>query len=758
MYYTKRGLGLLMTCTIGLTLALGCREHYPHSFTWPATGDTIPTHPKPPEGGYYSNWDPYAATIELTPVKDVNPVRTQHVMIATVLDHDGKPLPNRRIEWILADGSVGDIVEVDESGWRASRGYKQTNDFAVSHTNNFEHVLDRGNDDPSDDIHLGVGQSWCVITSPIEGETNIIAYAPGIYNWENHKAFAVKQWYDVTWEIPPPATNPTGKPHELVTRVMKYSDGSPLEGYIVNYELTSGPAGRFTPGNGTSATARTDAQGMATVTLNQESPVAGTNDIAISIMRPANEACCEPAVHIADEMTQKVWIAPGIAIEKTAPATSTVGAEFQYGITVRSTSDVPAENVVVTDPLPNGIEYVSSQPSASASGNSLTWQLGDMAPGTSKQLSVTVRGTRTGSFENCAEVRAAQGLSDRACATTVITAPGLELVKECTPQVLLCDPITYTMTVRNPGDAAATGVVVTEDLPDGLETVDGKTSARYNFGTLEPGASKRAELQVRATRTGQFTNTARATADGGLTADASCTTVVTQPVLTLTKTGPGKRYVNRPVEYTITVGNTGDADATNTVVTDTIPAGAEFVSASDGGNFSNGRVTWNLGTLAPAASRNVTLTLRSSQRGEIRNTATATANCAEASAETGTAIEGIPAILLEVIDVEDPIEVGSNVTYVITVTNQGSADGTGIVIKATLPPEQEFVSAEGPTGHTADGKTITFNPLPQLDPRAVATYRVIVKGTQAGDVRFRLAMTSNETTSPVEETESTNQY
>src|SRR5690606_9048951 len=122
--------------------------------------------------------------------------------------------------------SVGDIVEVDESGFRASRGYKVDNHFAVSHTNNFAHVLDRGNNDASDDIHLTPGQTWCVVTSPVEGDTHVVAYAPGIYAWDKHKVFAVKHWYDVKWEWPPAATNPTGTTHQFVTKVMKYSDDS----------------------------------------------------------------------------------------------------------------------------------------------------------------------------------------------------------------------------------------------------------------------------------------------------------------------------------------------------------------------------------------------------------------------------------------------------------------------------------------------------------------------------------------------------
>jgi hypothetical protein len=132
----------------------------PHAFTWPATGDTIPTHPKPPEGGYYGNWDPYAGTIELEPVTDVNPVRTQHVLVATGKDKEGKPLPNRRVEWSISNGSVATSSRFDESGYPGVVVATIGQPFRVSHTNNFSHVL-IVETTILDDIHLTAGQTLC---------------------------------------------------------------------------------------------------------------------------------------------------------------------------------------------------------------------------------------------------------------------------------------------------------------------------------------------------------------------------------------------------------------------------------------------------------------------------------------------------------------------------------------------------------------------------------------------------------------------
>ena len=130
-----------------------------------------------------------------------------------------------------------------------------------------------------------------------------------------------------------------------------------------------------------------------------------------------------------------------------------------------------------------------------------------------------------------------------------------------------------------------------------------------------------------------------------------------------------------------------------------------------------------------------------------------------------TEVTGIPAILLEVIDLDDPIQVGGEETYVITITNQGSAPDTNIRVVCTLEANQQFVSASGDSGSgtrvvtgTVRGNQIVFQPLASLAPKAVATLRVVVKCTAAGDTRFKLTMNSDQLTRPVDETEATNIY
>ena len=699
-----------------------------------------------------------AASIDVSPAVAVNPVRTQHVLVATVRDAAGNPVSGERVEWILGGESVGAIVDVDG-------GEKVDNGYAMSTTASKSYTLDRGNANPADDVTIGPGQTWAVVTSSTEGTSNIVAYAPGIANWDSHTAFATKNCMDVTWEWPVDATNRVGSPHVFSTRVLRYSDGTPLVGYIVNYEILSGPAGSF-QGGGQTISAKTDSAGVASATLNQTQPVVGMNDVEVTIIQPANEECCIPAKVIIAGVVRKTWVAPSIAILKTAPATAIEGDTFAYNLTVTNDSNLDVRGATVTDVLPDGIKYVSSSPNATASGQRLSWNLGTIEAMGSRNLTVTVQATRPGTFENCADVTAEDGsLTARSCAVTVVEkrrTPQLTITCSCPEMVLVCDPIPWRCTVTNTGDGPANDVKVTCSVPAGL-SCDGQTGQTEHWiGTLGAGESRTLESTCTASATGTFTKTCVASGSNTNSAEAACTTTVKQPKLAIVKRSTRDEWkAGRPITWEITVKSVGDIAARDIVLTDMVPAGTTFKEASGGGTLQAGTVVWNLGTLEVGQERTVTMTTTADTIGTVRNTASVRAYCAsDVAADASTRVTGVAAILLELIDVDDPIEVGGTETYVIDVTNQGSIDDTNIVIAVTLPAQQDFVSAAGASGvgHSVSGKTVTFAPLASLAPKARATYRVVVRATAEGDVRFAVKLTSDQLETPVNETESTHQY
>ncbi len=445
-----------------------------------------------------------------------------------------------------------------------------------------------------------------------------------------------------------------------------------------------------------------------------------------------------------------------IRLVKSMPPTVQLNAPFEYTIKVTNMTDMMLADVVVKERIPDSLKNLSSSPAGKLADGVVTWKMDSLAPRAAGKITVMATAVKAGCLQTCADVT----YIVPACAKTNVVQPALAISKTAPAKVTICDPIPIKFVVSNKGSGTASNVKITDKLPDGLTTQDGKKTIEIPIGNLAAGKSATRTVNAKATKTGTFKNQAMAAAGGGLKAQSEVTTtVVTKPVLSVTKTGPKQEYLGRSVKYDITITNTGDAVAANTVVTDTIPAGVGQIKASAGGTMSQGRITWKIGDLAPKASRKVSVSYLPAKGGTIRNTAKATAVCADAaSASAQTDIKAIAAILLEVIDVSDPIEVGKNETYVITVTNQGSANDTNILIKAVLEDSMEFVSASGATSGQHSGGTVTFAPLPSLAPKAKATWRVTVKAVKAGDVRFKVIMDSDQLTRDVQETEATNFY
>jgi uncharacterized repeat protein (TIGR01451 family) len=445
-----------------------------------------------------------------------------------------------------------------------------------------------------------------------------------------------------------------------------------------------------------------------------------------------------------------------LKIEKIMPASVAVGQPFDYTILVTNLTDMEMADIIVKDTLPANFAFKSASPASTPADNELMWTLPKLGPKAQQKMIVSGSAKAVGYVQTCSNAT----YIIPACARTQVVQPALSLTKSATPEALLCDVIVLKYNVCNKGTGVASNVMITDPLPEGLTLATGQKKVEIKVGDLAPGKCMDYTLNAKVAKTGSYKSGALAVADGGLKAETeAASTVVKQPVLAITKTGPEKQYIGRTIKYEITVANKGDASANDVTLTDTVPAGVSQVMASDGGQAAGGNVSWKLGALAAGQSRKVSVSYMPQGAGSFSNIASASATCAESvKASAKTDVMGIAAILLEVVDVSDPIEVGKNETYVITVTNQGSAPDTEIVVKCTLEEGMQYVSASGATtGSFADG-AVTFRPLATLAPKATVTWKVEVKATKAGDVRFTTSLTSKQLGREVMETEATNFY
>lgn len=447
----------------------------------------------------------------------------------------------------------------------------------------------------------------------------------------------------------------------------------------------------------------------------------------------------------------------GVLLEKIVPAEAMVGVPFVYRYQIKNMTPCPVQQVVLTDRVTSNFSASSADPKpANVNGGVATWTFENLEPNESRTISVTGSASEEGTVTTCGWLTYTPVL----CEPIKILKPALELVKKMTPVATTCDPINLALTVRNSGSSTLHDVTVTDELPVGLTTSDGRSALNIPVGTLAPGESKDLPaVALKAARTGKYDNVAKATSREGVGAQASASTVIHQAALQLTCTAPAERYLGRSSDFCFKVSNTGDADAKDTVIEAAIPAGLTVQSSTGGGAATAGKLTWRLGTLAAGESKEVCATVVSSVAGQVSINAAANAGCVTpATTACQTTYRGIAAVLIEVIDVNDPIEVGANEIYEITVVNQGTAPLTNVKLVSKLEDAQEFVSGTGDTAVSSAGKTITYGTVSSIAPKAKVSWKVTVKALKAGDVRFDTILNSDQTERLVEETESTHQY
>lgn len=231
------------------------------------------------------------------------------------------------------------------------------------------------------------------------------------------------------------------------------------------------------------------------------------------------------------------------------------------------------------------------------------------------------------------------------------------------------------------------------------------------------------------------------------------------PVLTIECNSPEEVLSHRPVRVCMTVKNTGDAPDELVTVTLSIPEGAMFSSPTGATKADARRLVWRIHNLAPGVSKLLCADFTAPQPGSLAFASSACGAIAQpVETQCATRVTGIPAILFEVIDIEDPIEVDQQDTYELSVYNQGSSTLTNVKIVCTLEDSQQFISGTGATTVQAQDRTVTSSPLAALAPKATAKWQVVVKALAAGDVRFAAELTFDQSQRPIEETEATRQY
>ncbi|MFN8571509.1 MAG: hypothetical protein U0132_05580 [Gemmatimonadaceae bacterium] len=448
----------------------------------------------------------------------------------------------------------------------------------------------------------------------------------------------------------------------------------------------------------------------------------------------ANDAASDPT-------TVNPAPAPDLTIAKSHSGAFTVGSNGAYTLLVSNVgSATTTGTVTVSDPLPTGLTYVSATGtgwSCSAVVQVVTCtHPGPVAPSASLPpvaLTVSVSVAALPSVTNTATVATPGDLNagnDAASDPTPIGTSGIDasIAKTSAPSTFVVGSnATYTLTISNAGTSPTTGpLTVTDTLPVGTTFVSA-TAPTYTCGvvsgvltctrstSLAAGALApiTVVVSVGAPAVPTVTNRAHVTTTGDTNPTNDVAQVanptVTPPDLSIAKSAsPTSFIVGQPASFTLVVRNVGGSAASGAItVTDTLPAGVAFASASGTGwsctNVGAVVTCTSAATLAPGLSSSITLhvTVTAPAVPSITNTAHVTApGDANSSNDAGSvtvpvALSVAPDVTVQKVAV-GTFTVGQPATYQITVTNAGTGPTTApVTVTDVLQTSVSFVSATG---------------------------------------------------------------
>jgi uncharacterized repeat protein (TIGR01451 family) len=442
--------------------------------------------------------------------------------------------------------------------------------------------------------------------------------------------------------------------------------------------------------------------------------------------------------------------APGTAVTTTVASTPVLalgmtgtpdpvnsGSTITYTLSWSNTGNMNATSVVLADPLPTNTTFVSATGGGTASGGTVTWSLGTVNGGANGSVNLVVRVvtpladgtviTNTGESLDSAQTAPVTAANVQ---TTVRSSPTLGLTLSDGPDPVQAGAnLTYTLGYGNTGSATATGTTLTATVPANTSFVSATgggtrsgSTVTWTLGSLAAGGSGSVQLVVQVTSplasgtsiaAGPFSLDCAETA--AVASPAVTTAVVSAPALSLARTdSPDPVPAGATLTYTLSYGNSGNANATSVLLTDSVPASTVFVSATGGGTLSGGLVTWNLGTVAAGGSGSVQLTVRVQSpltNGTILTSGAASIDCAETAPVGGptitTTVTSSPSLTVLASDGPDPVGAGTNLTYTLTYANAGNAVATGTILGATVPSNTTFVSASN--GGVSSAGTVNWS-------------------------------------------------
>jgi len=747
----------------------------------------------------------------LNPVRLIAPINTEVILRAGLCGENRRYVTKQPLDWILSQDSVGQFVAVGQkrkhflAALHNQRSGIQSSSLAVTRSSTRGELITRGTPTPNDDMWIGAGQSWVSLSSSAEGTSRVTVVAPNAEVWDQRRQTATVYWIDAQWQIPSTAIAEAGQPQVLTTLVTRASNGSPLVGWIVRYEIvgSDGAAG-FAPSGGTMVEVATDATGSATAQLAPRGGEHGSTQVRIQIIRPAQKSGDLHRLTVGEEYTVVSWRAADLAVNVSGPQTAGIDSTVTYNVTVSNPGDLPAHNVAITGRPTRGLEVVNAQPTGTPFGDQRQWTIGDLAPRSSQTIQVNCKVNSQGRLQYCVEAGSDEVASVRSCAETNVQIPAISLQMQGPDQQDVGKQAEFQVRVTNQSSQTLNGVRIRDEFAAGLEHESGQASPiGIEIGQLGPGKTWTDTIRFNVRQPGVLCHTVTVTADGGHQAAArSCLTArkvepppkpepkpepQLKPEVQVSVSGPEKATVGDTANFVIRVTNSGNTTLTTVHVLDVFSDSFTPKKASENHQWYQGGLLWTIPSLAAGKSESFEVSCQCvksdaqashriavSTDQQVSATDSITTNIAapvieppangsrEPDDDGPDALPPVSGSLkLTVNSFDNPVQVGDEVRYLIQLTNDRDASDKQVEVVAVAPQGMRIKGVVSrkikrvPVDAAESNEQKWVIRFQELRAREAVDLKVTVEATEPGMKDFTVQVRSLRTPQAIQESETT---
>lgn len=313
---------------------------------------------------------------------------------------------------------------------------------------------------------------------------------------------------------------------------------------------------------------------------------------------------------------------PNLTIAKSGPAVLQVGEVANWEVIIRNTGTAAAENVVITDNLPDG--FTATAP--------LRQDVGTLAPGESRTVAFSGRAAEEGSFVNVAAANFTGGQEVTASAPVRVERASITITKTGPEESFINTQEPYDIVVTNNGSSVLQQVVVTDALPvenlrvtatGGGSVVDDNADGTpeqlvWNVGEMAPGDERSFRVLLTSTRPGTHDYPVGVTTARGLTDDDSVTTrwKAVPGVLTWIVDNTDPIMIGQETVYTAHIQNQSEFEPFEVDFSSiTFGDQVEVVEADAGATIESNVVTFDPFNLGPGEKVTQTVRVRAVKPG-----------------------------------------------------------------------------------------------------------------------------------------------